>query len=98
MNIDKSAIDSRFNELARLISRISAQETTLRSYTTHFATLNKDTLLTFAEWTTSPHTNAVQALLDQINFLVTGSVQHGHIGQRSLFRHLEMFLKVNFLT
>lgn len=71
---------------------ISAQQVNMKSYSEN--DVNKETLLRFAQWTTSHDTDAMQAVLDRIHFMVTGSSELQKIGQKSLFKLLADYYRV----
>lgn len=91
--VQRSTLDRQLNDLALLMSQISAQETTLRNHLQNYNSLNRDTLKKFAEWSTSPNTDAMQALLDRVHSLVTGSDDLRRIGTNSLFEEMASYFK-----
>lgn len=87
-------LDAQLSDMSQLMTLVSAQEITMRSYTAVSDILHANTLKEFAESTTSSQTNAMQSLLDQLHILVTGSPELSEVGRRSVLAQLAIYLKV----
>lgn len=53
------------------------------------------TIQRFAEWTISPETTAVPAMLEQVHTIIAGSANLDYIGQKSLLLQLATYLQVS---
>lgn len=93
--MDSLSLDSRLNELSGLINRISVEEINWRSYAENHDHLDRKTLQNFAEWTISPHSQAVQGMLDQMHTLMVGHPNLDYLGKGSLLMQLALYLQVS---
>lgn len=66
----------------------------MRDYAETHDKLDQSTIIRFAEWTISPHSNAIQGMLNQLHTIVVGSSDLGYLGKRSLFTELASYLQV----
>ena len=93
--VDSLSLDSRINELSRLINSIHAQEINMQNYMENHESLEQSTIRKFAEWVISPHSNAVQGMLDQMHTMMVGHRNLDYIGKGSLLVQLAEYLRVS---
>lgn len=93
--VDSLKLESRLSELSLLIDRISGQEMTMRDLAENHDKVERITIQRFAEWTISPETTAVPAMLEQVHTIIAGSANLDYIGQKSLLLQLATYLQVS---
>lgn len=93
--MDSLKLESRLNELSSLIDRISGQEISMRDLAENHDKVERMTIQKFAEWTISPETTAVPAMIEQIHTIIVGSPNLDYIGQKSLLVQLGVYLEVS---
>lgn len=91
--VDSLTLDSRLNELAELINRISVQELRMRDLAEHHVE-QEWTMRRFAEWTVAPQPTAIQGSLEQMHTLMVGHPNLDYIGKGSLMLQLAEYLQV----
>lgn len=93
--VDSLSLELRLNEVADLLSRISSEELNMRDYAENYNKLDPLTIRRYAEWTISPHSAAIQGMLDRLHTTVVGSYDLEYIGKKSLFGQLGAYLQVS---
>lgn len=96
--VDSLSLELRLNELADLINRISSEELNMRDYAESYDKLDPMTIRRYAEWTISPHSNAIQGMLDRMHTIFVGSTDLQFIGKKSLLGQLAAYLQVGHLS
>lgn len=92
--VDSLSLELRLNDLADLINRISSEELNMRDYAENYDKLDRLTIRRYAEWTISPHSNAIQGMLDRMHTMVVGAADLEFIGKKSLLGQLAAYLQV----
>lgn len=91
-------LELHIHELTDMMNRITVHDNVMREYSSNLKTLESKTIIDFAEFIVSPNSIGVQALLDRIHLLMTGTPDLHLIGSRGLFNLIGKNMQVSLIN
>lgn len=91
-------LELQIHELTDMMNRITVHDNVMREYSLNLKTLEQNTIVNFAEFIVSPNSIGVQALLDRIHLLMTGTADLRSIGSTGLFNLIGKNMQVSSIN